>query len=170
MRENVLYLIKERIITPLLGVEVGVRFGDHASKMLSFLGIDRLFLVDHFLPYQDGLLIQTVEDQDRYYKAMFNNLAFNNKVIFITKTSEFASTLFANNSLDFVYIDANHSYQSVKEDMELWFSKVKYGGILCGHDYNNGEHDGVKRAVDEFVLGKNLELEDCNKDWGVIKR
>ena len=57
-------------------------------------------------------------------------------------------------SLDFVYIDARHDYGSVLEDLDAWFSKVKPGGIIAGHDYADGDFPqgkfGVKSAVDEF--------------------
>ena len=56
--------------------------------------------------------------------------------------------------MDFVYIDARHDYESVLEDLNAWFHKVKPGGILAGHDYADGmlpQGDfGVKSAVDEF--------------------
>ncbi len=57
-------------------------------------------------------------------------------------------------SMDFVYIDARHDYESVLEDLNAWFDKVKPGGIFAGHDYVDGmlaQGDfGVKSAVDEF--------------------
>jgi len=79
---------------------------------------------------------------------------------------------FADESLDFIYIDANHSYGYVKEDIREWSKKVKKGGVVSGHDYVN-EHAGipfgVKRAVNEwvaenkipylFILNKNANTE-----------
>jgi predicted O-methyltransferase YrrM len=54
-------------------------------------------------------------------------------------------------SLDWVYIDADHEYQSVKDDIEAWFPKVREGGIISGHDYDKLiVLGGVVRAVDEF--------------------
>jgi glycosyltransferase involved in cell wall biosynthesis/predicted O-methyltransferase YrrM len=55
---------------------------------------------------------------------------------------------FANNSLDAAYIDADHSYESVKKDILAWFPKVRPGGILSGHDYVPG--NSVAQAVDEL--------------------
>jgi predicted O-methyltransferase YrrM len=70
--------------------------------------------------------------------------------------------------LDFVFIDADHSYEGCKADIEAWFPKVKPGGLLSGHDYDNPDFPefGVKRAVDEFAArhGHSVELGD-NLTW-----
>lgn len=52
-------------------------------------------------------------------------------------------------SIDFVFIDADHAYESVKKDILAWFPKVRRGGILAGHDYVPSQ-PGVRRAVDEL--------------------
>lgn len=58
-----------------------------------------------------------------------------------------ASRLFADESLDFVFIDADHSTDAVFADMTAWLPKVKPGGFLAGHDYY---FDSVQKAVHEF--------------------
>lgn len=63
-------------------------------------------------------------------------------------TSESFSYQFENESIDFLFIDGDHTYESVKNDIFLWFPKIKKGGIISGHDYT--EPCGVKKAVDEF--------------------
>ena len=52
-------------------------------------------------------------------------------------------------SLDFVFIDADHCYESCSADIKAWYPKVRKGGVVSGHDYS-GRHQGVCRAVDEF--------------------
>jgi predicted O-methyltransferase YrrM len=85
-------------------------------------------------------------------------------------TSTEASKLYADNSLDFVFIDANHSYEFVKDDINAWYPKVKKGGILAGHDYNRS-WQGVIQAVDEFILKHNYSLEiNSEQCWGITKR
>ena len=72
-----------------------------------------------------------------------------------------ASKIYKDNSIDFVFIDANHEYDYVKKDIEAWFPKVKVGGIIAGHDYRNGWKD-VDKAVNEFFIGKKiLANESC---------
>jgi hypothetical protein len=67
---------------------------------------------------------------------------------------------YENNSLDFVFIDAAHDYDSVVKDINSWLPKIKSGGTLAGHDYRDAI--GVKNAVDE-ILGENniIEMEGC---------
>jgi hypothetical protein len=67
----------------------------------------------------------------------------------LRETSLSASTHFKDASLDFVFIDADHSYESVKADIDAWLPKVRHGGILAGHDYGAPLWPGVKQAVDE---------------------
>lgn len=50
---------------------------------------------------------------------------------------------------DFIFLDAMHTYESVKEDIERWWPRVKTGGIMAFHDYGHSDFPGVKRAVDE---------------------
>ena len=78
-------------------------------------------------------------------------------------TSEQAALAMPDETLDFCYIDADHRYEAVKRDIEMWLPKVKHGGVICGHDYvTDGEiynkSDGsliglfgVKKAVTEFT-------------------
>ena len=63
-------------------------------------------------------------------------------------------------SLDFVYVDANHSYQGALEDMLAWFPKIRPGGLFAGHDYLDGTlpagEFGVKSAVRTFECQTGL--------------
>lgn len=62
-----------------------------------------------------------------------------------------AAKLYQDQSLDFVFIDAQHDYDSVKEDILAWKDKVKSGGLLAGHDYNPEGDYGVGKAVRELL-------------------
>lgn len=75
---------------------------------------------------------------------------------------------------EFVYIDGDHAYDSVKADIEAWWPHVSPGGILAGHDYMPGEHADVVRAVDEFAAARKLTVklteDDCEyRSWWVEK-
>jgi len=58
---------------------------------------------------------------------------------------------FNDQSIDFLFIDGDHSYKGVKADLTLWFPKIKIKGIIAGHDYNETSC-GVRQAVDEYFL------------------
>ena len=62
-----------------------------------------------------------------------------------------------NGSLDFVFIDADHSEESVKKDIRAWFWKVRKGGLICGHDINL---PGVFKAVEELLPGWKNSMVD----------
>ncbi len=58
---------------------------------------------------------------------------------------------FEDNSIDFIYIDGDHSYAGVKRDVELFIPKVKNGGFIGGHDYDHQEWMGVCDGVDDAL-------------------
>jgi hypothetical protein len=71
-----------------------------------------------------------------------------------------AAKLYKDKSLDVVFIDANHSYESVRDDIEAWLPKVKMGGIIAGHDYTLN-WPGVLQAVNE----KFMDIETHEQCW-----
>jgi len=71
-----------------------------------------------------------------------------------------AAKLYMDNSLDFVFIDAAHDYDSVIKDIKAWLPKIKKGGTIAGHDYRDAA--GVKKAADEVFGEENItETEGC---------
>lgn len=71
----------------------------------------------------------------------------------------------ADESLDFVFIDADHKYTSVRDDIREWSKKVRIGGIVSGHDYykTRGANLGVINAVDEYVAEHGYVLQLTNE-------
>jgi len=65
--------------------------------------------------------------------------------------------LLEDHQMDFVYIDGEHTYEAVRNDIEVWWPKVKSGGILSGHDYND-TNPGTVKAVNEFASKNNLKF------------
>jgi predicted O-methyltransferase YrrM len=65
---------------------------------------------------------------------------------------------YENESLDFVFIDAAHDYESVKKDITAWLPKIKKGGTIAGHDYSWCED--VKKAVHEFFQEKEIHVRE----------
>ena len=85
---------------------------------------------------------------------------------------------FENESIDWIYIDGNHSYEFVKEDLNNWWPKIKPGGFMCGDDYIDGKYQvenlnfGIIPAVDEFreKNKSNIDFFELIKDQFVIKK
>jgi hypothetical protein len=81
-------------------------------------------------------------------------------------TSKEASDSFDENSIDMVYIDGDHSYDAVKEDILLWSPKVKVGGHITGHDYHEG--GAVQKALNETLGIPDIKFQDYS--WVIIKK
>ena len=76
---------------------------------------------------------------------------------------------FADGSCWFVFLDADHSYESVAADIAAWWPKVQPGGRLTGHDYETGRYPGVRKAADEFAAAVGLPLRAVGGCWEVRK-
>jgi len=151
----------------IIGVEVGVKRGINAKDMLKKLSIKKLYLVDNW-----------VTSKHSSKEATLQNLAeFKNKIVVLTGDSSVVCKNIKDEELDFAYIDANHSYEGVKKDIKNYYSKVKIGGIICGHDYFERRDRGVIKAVVEAFGKKNINtilcLDSPKKtkvyDWWVLK-
>jgi len=98
--------------------------------------------------------------QNTLYELFLSNISPVSHVITpMRMTSVEASKQFDDNSIDSIFIDANHEYKFVKEDIEAWYPKLKHSGIMCGHDYDGGPlsgHPGVRDAVHEFFGKVNI--------------
>lgn len=163
-------------------VEVGVgygRFSDflcNAFPVKNFIGVDPYLKYEKYTDIPVGLeeFYETQEGMDLLYgitKERFNQ--WDNATL-VRKSSIEAANDYENNFFDVVYIDANHKYEYVKQDLQAWWPKVKSGGVLCGDDYEDagGEDFGVIQAVDEFVSENSLELNipDCWwRQWWIAK-
>lgn len=164
-------------------VEIGVFRGDFAYELLQNWRGESLYLIDpwtHLNDYIDSWNLTDEQMAENFEITQMKLSAFNSKVHFLRMRSEEAVGLIDNESCDFIYVDANHSYKHTKNDIHLWYPKLKTGGIMAGHDYydaiadndlepilNNEEKDinkedltsyGVKSAVDEFVREKGIQL------------
>jgi len=113
----------------LVGVEIGTYHGDNALSMLLNLPIKKIYLIDPYLnyggytdKYGDELSLEPV-----FNVAKEKLSKFKDKVAFIRKMSSDAISDIPDN-VDFVYIDGNHKYEYVKQDMEMYYDKVKLGG------------------------------------------
>lgn len=151
---------------PLVGVEIGVAFGENAKRILHALNMKMLYLVDPYVPYDDGFTSNT-EFLLRGLGTVKRELAPLPNVTFIRKKSEDAVNDIPN-EIDFCYIDGNHSYEFVKKDIEMYYPKIKKGGVIGGHDFS-AHFPEVCKAIIEFVQNTHLKLYGDNVDWWVVK-
>jgi hypothetical protein len=121
-----------------VGLEVGVQRGDFALEMLKNIPDLKYYGVDAWTCYEGYKdIIASRHGQgsfDRLYeeaKARLEPLGAK----LIRKWSTEAAKDFADNSLDFVYIDGNHDFAHTTEDINAWLPKIRPDGMICGHDY-----------------------------------
>jgi len=136
-------------------VEVGVWRGDNIKRLLKLCPGVKLSGVDNYdyLNYRTGQEDKQVQMTAEEWESAKNRTLKLQKSKYYTHllcNSIKGSEMFDDNSLDMVFIDAEHTYQGVKEDIEAWLPKVKPGGILVGHDYNI-RFMGVVFAVNESL-------------------
>ena len=146
-----------------LGVEVGVRKGDFTKILLEGWTGSTIHAVDPWMEQDASVYDEKIHDHDENFIDAMNTLGpYEERVKVHRMLSTEAAKEIGDESVDFVYVDANHSYAAVKEDLEIWYKKIKPGGMLMGDDYHlYPEEDkfnsmfGVKKAVDgDFLAGK----------------
>jgi uncharacterized Rossmann fold enzyme len=162
--------ILSRIKPGSVGVEVGVFTGALSSRLLADERIAKLYMVDSWAAQHadqyaesgDYHATLTQGQQDECLAMTQQAVAFAaGRGRIIRESSTEAAKNFADGSMDFVFIDADHSYEGCMADLKAWAPKVKPGGLLCGHDYENTDYPkfGVTTAVDEYLAIHGLTLE-----------
>lgn len=160
------------------GIEIGVERGIYSEQILSKSNISRLYLCDPWYRMDNYNDINNTTDnvQEQKLKETIERVSrFGDRVEILRMLSQDASRYFYNDSLDFVYIDANHAYEYVLNDIKVWYPKVRTGGIVAGHDFLDGEilegSFGVRQAVTEFFRYAScvyITTEDW-PSWYVLK-
>jgi len=163
------------------GAEIGV-FGGGLSRFIysRWLG-KKLHLIDRWeeVPGWRDICNKPQEQQDKLYETVKFIFKDADDVIIHRMPSLEAVKKFKDGQLDWVYIDADHTYKAIRDDLEAWVPKVRIGGLVSGDDYLDGVTDvgvfGVKSAVDEFVynnkydLKLSADLRNPNRSWYFIK-
>lgn len=147
-------------------VEIGVFRGENAKSILDNLNIKKLYLIDSYEDYEDynndiwSKRIEEIEEKAHKRLKYYNNIiwlkGFSNKMIKEIKER-----------IDFIYIDGNHNYPYVIDDIRKSWEILKNKGILAGHDF---ELEGVNKAIIEFTKEKDLNLNFGKEDWWIIKK
>lgn len=141
-----------------VGVEIGVWKGEF-GKTLAKSGL-KLYGVDPYLYYEDSVMYGKQSVIEDAYKTAEKVLAPYEYTI-IRKTSMEAVKDFDDESLDFVYIDGNHSFKYVAEDICEWSKKVRKGGTISGHDYmffknSRPGYCDVKYVIEAYTAARKI--------------
>jgi len=169
-----------RNIPHAVGAEIGVHKGLFASRLLKNLpNIQKYYCVDPWEFYDDyKKTLRKISPEYKTPKAQIyrvflrNTSPWQHKRIIIRAKSMDALDQIEDNSLDWVFIDACHSYEHARPDIIGWSKKVKVGGLVSGHDFKNAPSPhrkiqfGVGRAVRELIPEFKVEA----NTWYTIKQ
>ena len=147
-------------------VEKLAEIGVHGSNLTKYILrteqcfnlIKEYWAIDPFLAWEE--MSGTQNEWDAHYIHACRLARWFPQHHAVRLTSEEAVEMFDNEHFDLVYIDADHRYEAVKRDIEMWLPKVKLGGILAGHDYHIEQHPGCGLAVDTVLGADNIEKMD----------
>lgn len=147
---------------PLVGAEIGVHRGKTSATLLARRPLLTLYMVDYW-----GLLEGIPPPEGRYGEDIYREamdetrFAVDRRVIVPLLSPEAASEV--PDGLDFVFVDAGHTYGECRDDLRAWWPKINPDGYLFGHDIDNPNpehaHWGVRRAVEEFSQDAGVPFE-----------
>ena len=142
----------------LVGVEIGAMYGYNAKNIFNMFNIEKLYLIDPYLDYDvltdDTWKYTNPMDVKKICKKLLK--PYEDRIQYIEKYGHDAVDDIPNN-LDFVYTDANHSYEFVKRDLELYYPKIKKGGVIGGHDFSTHHHIEVIEAFIDFIRENDIK-------------
>jgi len=139
-------------------VEIGTWVGESALIISSFNFIETLNCVDPAIK----------ECQDVLNKRLKHGLESSQIYLHNTTSEEYAKQI-ADYSVDGVYIDGCHSFESVTSDLAIWHKKIKKDGLICGHDYSQ-PWPGVRDAIDNFCKEHNYKIKKyVDASWRILR-
>jgi len=172
-RDNISRILNDKEYK--LGIEVGTFVGEFSKTILStWNGI--LYCLDVWRGMDDYKDSSNISDPIKTISLVLDNVkGYEDRCVLIRTTSKYGSTMFPDEYFDFIYIDANHKYKYVKEDISCWYPKIKKGGMMSGHDYIrdynsdrsiNGLDTNVWLSTGEYcgVFGVNPVVDEFCKD------
>lgn len=189
IRSGMRYLIKKFKKKPISVLEIGTRHGESAKVILKTLNVKKYTVIDPFTTYQDyknDPANKLMTHGDKIYKKTKKELkALCNNLIFLrgfSNNKKFLKNI-KRNSLDLIFVDGNHEYNYVLEDLRNYFPKLKKEGILIGDDFNsrskkndflnkisgNRKNKGVYEAVVDFSKENKISFYTFGSQGGYPK-
>jgi len=141
------------------GAEIGVRWGKNAIDMCEAIPSLDLIAIDPWCDYSDVDKILTDEKHERMFKKAQTVLAPYN-ITFMRMKSMDAVVHVQPESLDFIYIDGNHCFDYIMEDLIEWTRKVRKDGMISGHDFCHYRKQQVVEAVQVYTTAHQYEIDE----------
>ena len=152
------------------GAEIGVWEGVFAKELMHSNPPKKMYLIDPFLYIEEysqsaygnrNMSQKIMNEKFQMLKKKFKNEIKHGIIEVLRKKSDEALNDIEDNSLDWVYIDGNHSYDYALNDLKSFYKKVKQGGLITGDDYGTigWWNRGVTKAVDTFLTLKEYKTE-----------
>lgn len=143
------------------GAEVGCLVGWTHFYLLENLPSIKLYAVDNWLSDSGS---DHYSNQDKNKEVFYQGAAkFGDRCTILEMDSISAAKKVPDESLDFIFIDGDHSYEGCKKDILAWLPKIKKTGWLLGHDYH--QYPGVKKAVDEIFGVCSCDYDFSDDVW-----
>jgi Methyltransferase domain len=141
--------------------ELGVWKGEFSGRILKTAQPKELYLIDlwEFNPSfpsrtYGGLIAKNQQDMDAMMKSVVDAFAASPQVRILRESTISAATRFPDRYFDWIYIDANHSYEAVLGDLRLYYPKMKPGGLILIDDYywrDESRRRSVRDAIHTFL-------------------
>jgi len=125
-----------------------------SGKKIEFYAID--FFEDCYLTLDGKKVGEQYFENIEPFKDIINTIVGSTHEVY---------TQFEDESIDFLFMDADHEYEALKKDIGLWYPKIKKGGIISGHDYDPDQWDGVCIAVDEIFPDAEITMASGGNIW-----
>ena len=154
-----------------IGLEIGTSEGYTTNYLLNNVKDLKLFGIDPYTPYTDwdGVYKESIS-LGEFFRQKMQSLIDEKRYehLYMYSDDVISNNIFSDNYFDFIFIDGLHTYSQVLKDCNNYYSKVKEGGLFCGHDYKIILE--VKRAVDDFAASIGKTIQFAEKDlWYFYK-
>mgnify|MGYP001034683925 CR=1 FL=1 len=151
-----------------IGAEIGVHLGNYADKIINISKPKQFYLIDPWKivdgnGYDNSLYgknLTSQEELDDRYKSVVDRFKDFDNVHILREFSNIAAAQIPDDSLDFIYIDGDHTFDGVCKDFDIFYSKIKPYGFIYGDDYTDRHWfgTGVIDALHKNLHEKKLRL------------
>ena len=150
-----------------VGAEIGVEQGAYSARLCKNIPGLKLYSIDSWIAYKGYREHVSQSKLDRFFETARERLAEYDCVIMRSFSMD-AVKMFPDGYFDFIYIDGNHDFKNVANDIIEWEKKVRVGGIVAGHDFKRQSHRSkyichVKDVVQAYAYAHGI------RPWFVLR-